>query len=105
LLRDGVVAPVPLVADLPLGLYSDTAYRTQRFTLRHGDRLLLTTDGITEAHFAGGSPFGVGRVAELLAARAHHSPTEFVRQLTAAVLEFRNGELSDDATAVCLDWH
>jgi serine phosphatase RsbU (regulator of sigma subunit) len=105
LLRDGAVVPVPLVPDLPFGLYGDTVYRTQRFTLRHGDRLLLTTDGITEAHFAGGSAFGVDRVAELLTAQAHHSPTEFVRQLTAAVLEFRNGELSDDATAVCLDWH
>jgi serine phosphatase RsbU (regulator of sigma subunit) len=105
LLRDGAVGPVPLAPDLPFGLYSDTVYRAQRFTLRHGDRLLLTTDGITEAHFAGGSAFGVDRVAELLTAQAHHSPTEFVRQLTAAVLEFRNGELSDDATAVCLDWH
>jgi serine phosphatase RsbU (regulator of sigma subunit) len=105
LLRDGSVVPVPLVPDLPLGLYSDTVYRTQRFTLRHGDRLLLTTDGITEAHFAGGSAFGVERVAELLIAQGHLSPAEFVRQLTAAVLEFRNGELADDATAVCLDWH
>jgi serine phosphatase RsbU (regulator of sigma subunit) len=105
LLRDGAVAAVPLVPDLPLGLYSDTVYRTQRFTLRHGDRLLLTTDGITEAHFAGGSAFGVERVAELLTAQVHLSPAEFVRQLTAAVLEFRNGGLSDDATAVCLDWH
>jgi serine phosphatase RsbU (regulator of sigma subunit) len=103
--RDGVVVEVPLAPDLPLGLKSDTVYRPARYDLQHGDRLLLITDGITEAHLPGKAAFGTERVAQLLSTQAHHSPAEFVRQLTAAVLTFRDGELADDATAVCLDWH
>lgn len=105
LLRHGAVSTVPLAPDLPLGLRSHTAYRPQRFELQHGDRLLLITDGITEAHLPGMPGFGTDRVARLLITQAHQSPTEFVRQLTAAVVKFRDGELADDATAVCLDWH
>lgn len=105
LLRDGEVAEVPLVPDLPLGLFGDTAYRPRTHQLRPGDRLLLLTDGITEAHLSGAPAFGIERVQRLLVEQARDSPAEFVRRLTAAVLEFRGGELADDATAVCLDWH
>lgn len=105
LLRNGAVLTVPLVPDVPLGLCAHTVYRPQRYDLQHGDRLLLITDGITEAHSPGKPPFGAERVAQLLTVQAHQPPTEFVRQLTTSVLEFRDGQLSDDATAVCLDWH
>lgn len=47
----------------------------------------------------------VERVADLLRAQADRAPIEFVRKLTDAVLAFRGGELTDDATAVCLDWY
>lgn len=105
LLRDGVVDLVRLAPDLPMGLSTDIAYREHRFQLRAGDRLLLLTDGITEAHPRGGPPFSTRRTAELLTASAHQSPAEFVRHLTRAVLDHRGSELADDATAVCLDWH
>jgi hypothetical protein len=37
----------------------------------------------------------------------HHEPPppELVRHITRAVTESCNGEISDDATVVCLDWH
>ncbi len=81
------------------------AYHEHRFRLHPGDRLLLLTDGITEAHRLGGPPFSTRRTAELHTASTHQSPAEFVRHLTRAVLDHRGGELADDATAVCLDWH
>jgi len=104
LLRDGAAAQLMWEPDMPMGLDADTVYRTHRLDLRHGDRLLLLTDGITEAHVAGSPPFGTRRVMEFLIAQAHRTPAEFVRHLTAEVLAFRGGDLADDATAVCLDW-
>ena len=32
-------------------------------------------------------------------------PREAVQHLVQAVLEATNGELNDDATVMCLDWH
>ncbi|MFC4942973.1 PP2C family protein-serine/threonine phosphatase [Pseudonocardia sp. GCM10023141] len=105
LLRGGVVEEVELSPEPPLGLKTGPAYRLQRLGLRHGDRLLLLTDGIAEAHERGSPAFGLERVVELLLERRRLPPAEFVRHLTGEVQEFRGGDLSDDATAVCLDWH
>lgn len=104
LLRDGAVSTVGVHPNLPLGLSPDTDYQLQPLRLQPGDRLLLLTDGIDEAHDAGGPVFGLERVADLLRSHADLPPVEFVRLLTRAVSDYRTGPLADDATAVCLDW-
>lgn len=105
LLRSGATRSLLLSPDVPLGLDSTTRYRAQRIELAPGDRLLVLTDGITEAHFPGEPAFGIERTTEALVSQAQLPPTEFVRRLTHAVLDYRGGELADDATAVCLDWY
>jgi serine phosphatase RsbU (regulator of sigma subunit) len=105
LLRKEAVSIVNLSPDPPLGLSPDTDYRLQAITLLPGDRLLLLTDGIDEAHDVGGPEFGLDRVADMLRSHAELPPVEFVRLLTRAVTDYRNGPLADDATAVCLDWY
>jgi serine phosphatase RsbU (regulator of sigma subunit) len=104
LLREGAVSTVTLPPDPPLGLSPGTEYRLQDIELRPGDRLLLLTDGVDEAHDVGGPQFGLDRVADLLRSHAELPPVEFVRRLTRAVTDYRAGPLADDATAVCLDW-
>ena len=42
---------------------------------------------------------------ELMAATAHLHPREAIQYLTHAVLEAVGGELRDDATSLCFDWH
>jgi serine phosphatase RsbU (regulator of sigma subunit) len=105
LLREGVVSVVDLPPNLPMGLSPDTEYRPHAITLLPGDRLLLLTDGIDEAHDVGGPQFGLDRVADMLRSHAELPPVELVRRLTRAVSDYRNGPLADDATAVCLDWY
>ena len=105
LLREGAVSIVNLSPEAPLGLSADTDYRLQAIRLLPGDRLLLLTDGIDEAHDVGGPEFGLDRVADMLRSHAELPPVEFVRLLTRAVTDYRNGPLADDATAVCLDWY
>jgi serine phosphatase RsbU (regulator of sigma subunit) len=105
LLREEAVSIVNLSPEAPLGLSADTDYQLQAIKLLPGDRLLLLTDGIAEAHDVGGPQFGLDRVADMLRSHAELPPVEFVRLLTRAVTDYRNGPLADDATAVCLDWY
>lgn len=103
LFRDGRVQVLDLPPDPPLGMWPGTRFRAQSFVLEPGDRLLLHSDGITDAAPEGGEPFGTERLADLLA-RCTEPPTEAVRRITAAVRRHRDGDLRDDASAVILDW-
>ncbi|MGI9032402.1 MAG: PP2C family protein-serine/threonine phosphatase, partial [Acidimicrobiales bacterium] len=67
LVRRGRTTHVPLVPDLPLGLWPDLGYHVQRFQIAPGDRLVLVSDGVTEASSTGGEQFGVDRLACLVA--------------------------------------
>ncbi len=104
LLRAGTVTELETPPDRPLGLFADTVYTVHPLQLQPGDRVLLFTDGIAEAHRRGGPGFGEHRIRELLTDHADLRPVEFVRRLTQAVVGFREGKLDDDVTAVCLDW-
>jgi hypothetical protein len=44
-------------------------------------------------------------IAAILTASMTMHPREAVQHLTQAVLQQSGGELRDDATALCLDWH
>jgi serine phosphatase RsbU (regulator of sigma subunit) len=105
LLRAGGVSELLVPPELPLGLVGSAHYPVHPIQLHPSDRLLLFTDGITEAHQRGEREFGYRRLASLLAEHDELTPPELVRHLTRAVNESCNGQLSDDATAVCLDWH
>jgi hypothetical protein len=105
LLRSGGVSELVVPPGPPLGLLGSVRYRLHPIQLHPGDRLLLFTDGITEAHRRGEREFGYRRLAAMLVEHRELKPPELVRYLTRAVSESCNGQLSDDATAVCLDWH
>lgn len=98
-LRGGHVERVALAADPPFGTVRDYGYRVQPLSLEPGDRLWFLTDGMLERNAARLD------VPALVAASAGEHPREAVQHLMAAVLEGSGGELKDDATALCLDWH
>lgn len=96
--RDGAVAEIDLLADMPFGLGPGRDFRLQRFRLAPGDRLALLTDGLLE-----------GRAERLdlpglLVATARDHPWEVVRRVGEEVIRATDGDLRDDATIVCLDW-
>ena len=94
---------------LPLGVVTATAQPpapVAREQLEPGDRLLMYSDGITEARDEHGAFFGEERLAELTeqAAAAELSAPETLRRLAVAVLEHQQGQLQDDATLMLAEW-
>jgi serine phosphatase RsbU (regulator of sigma subunit) len=98
-LRAGQVEGVRLEADRPFGMQAGGGYRVQALPLEVGDRLMFVTDGMLERDAAGMN------IAAILTASINMHPREAVQHLTQAVLQASGGQLRDDATALCLDWH
>jgi len=85
-----------------LGVFPSWNYQDSSVNLRSGDRLLLFTDGITEAEDAQGEEFGVERVAAFGKAHAASSAAELNEQLLALASGFCGAQFQDDATLVVL---
>jgi serine phosphatase RsbU (regulator of sigma subunit) len=98
-LRDGRAEEIDLVAQEPFGALEETAWSTQDFALEAGDRVLFLTDGMLERNAEGLD------IPALMRASAHLHPREAIQRLTHAVLDAVGGELADDATSLCFDWH
>ncbi len=85
----------PSHGNLPVGLLADATYSSDRCQLRSGDRLILVTDGVTEAENARGDMFD----SERLEAVAGKSSS--IDDIFAAVAAFCGGTpLNDDCTVV-----
>lgn len=89
----------PRHGNLPVGLLPDATYESDICQLHAGDRLILVTDGVTEAENARGDFFEDSRL-ETVAAK---NPT--LEGIFAAVADFCGGTpLNDDCTVVELSF-
>jgi serine phosphatase RsbU (regulator of sigma subunit) len=98
-LREGRTEPIPLEVDPPFGTEPGRAFRVQELPLEPGDRLLFITDGLLERGAAGAD------LRSLVSSGAQDHPREAVQHIVRAVDAVTGGELQDDATIMCLDWH
>jgi sigma-B regulation protein RsbU (phosphoserine phosphatase) len=67
-----------------------------------GDRLVLVTDGITEATNCQGEDFGEGRIIRILGEHRHLAAAELQQTLVEAVRAFAGQPLQDDATLMII---
>ncbi|MGI4895313.1 MAG: PP2C family protein-serine/threonine phosphatase [Janthinobacterium lividum] len=107
LLRDAkVVKTLEAPPSFPLGWDFGGEPVLFQEQLQAEDAVLLYTDGLIEARLADGELLGVeglSRFLEQEAAAGQPAP-ETLRRMRRAVLEYQNGVLQDDATALLVEW-
>jgi phosphoserine phosphatase RsbU/P len=87
---------------LIVGAFEECVYDQGEIDLRPGDRLVMFTDGLSEAVDGNGEEFGEKRLAE--AARCNHqlSAEALHRCLLDRITDFCAGEFGDDATVLVI---
>jgi serine phosphatase RsbU (regulator of sigma subunit) len=104
LLHDGTVTEQTLTEQIPLGMFEGSDYVEQRFTLRTDDRLMIVSDGVSEAVAATGR-YGDAALRRFVRRTRSMAPMQAVRALLGDLRSFLgDAEMDDDAVAVCLDW-
>ncbi|MCU1624605.1 MAG: protein serine/threonine phosphatase [Frankiales bacterium] len=75
--------------------------------LEPGDMVLLYTDGVVEARSPDGEFFGVERLSDLVTAQLAGGlqAPETMRRVVRELLTHHDGQLTDDATLLMLEWN
>lgn len=103
--REREIRTVTLEQQLPLGMFGDTRYEIQRFTLQPADRLLVVSDGVHGAAPGGRPPYGASALMTDLRRTRLQPATEAVSTVMRGLRDYHAGEeATDDAVTVCLDW-
>lgn len=89
--------------DVVLGILPGTPYQEREGELAIGERLVLFTDGVTEARSPGGDFFGAERTASLVGATAHLAPESACAECVRVLEEFEGGDQADDITIMILE--
>ncbi len=85
-----------------LGAFPGQSYAAGEAQLRAGDRVVLFTDGVTEARNSGGEEFGEPKLLDLLKANRGRTARELQQEILTAVQAFSAGDLEDDATLLVI---
>ena len=89
-----------------LGRRRRVRFIEERMVLFAGDKLLLYTDGVTDAQNSVGEMFGDNRLIGVIEHTKTKSQKEIVEAVRSAVNDFENGSSHyDDATLLALSYH
>jgi sigma-B regulation protein RsbU (phosphoserine phosphatase) len=89
---------------LPLGLFCTEQFSADRIRLDRGDRLVLCTDGLSEARDIAGAEYGMEPLQELARLRRDLPAHDLVRAAAAQAREFRSGlPAQDDLTLMVIE--
>jgi len=84
----------------PLGIFPDRKYEDAVLQIESDDRLVLYTDGLTEAMNSDEQEFGERRLVDLGSRKTALSASELVAAIKNEVVSFCNGSFQDDFTLV-----
>lgn len=91
---------------VPLGLLEDAAFEIDRRRLAPGDKIVIYSDGITEAQNPAGEFFGRKRLREVALREAAGSCQDLHAAVRNAVAAFtESAEQSDDITLLVLEYY
>ena len=87
---------------LPLGVMEDTEYPESRFTIQKGQKLVVLSDGLTDAMNAQGQYFSMNGILKYISGSRVDSVNEFGKRLLSAVHSFsgRTPQTDDQSLVV-----
>lgn len=89
-----------------LGGLEGIMYQHEKVTLRPGERMVLYTDGVTEATDRHFELFGEERLERFLKERKSDTPTQLISDIKSEIETFTMGaKQSDDITVLVLDYN
>ena len=98
-------APVKTKHNIVIGAFEEAWYTNFEFTLEKGDKMLLYTDGLTEATDAHDQLFGRERAIQALDVYKDKSPKAIIEGVKSRVDEFvGQAPQFDDLTMLCLEF-
>lgn len=102
LVRDGEVTAIEATG-LPIGVFGNEQFTSNRFRLTKDDTLILYTDGLSEAQNEIGEEYGSDRLLKLAAECLTHVPGEMVATCVKDLAAFRAGSsTTDDLTIMTI---
>jgi sigma-B regulation protein RsbU (phosphoserine phosphatase) len=101
-MHDGTLSPIAATG-LPVGMFCQETYETVRVNLNKGDRLLLYTDGLSEARDTANEEYG-GRLHSFVSQCADFKAPKLVSTLIEDMREFSRGAaVVDDLTVMAIE--
>jgi phosphoserine phosphatase RsbU/P len=85
-----------------LGVFPQSVYEQGEVSLCAGDRIVLFSDGISEAENQEGEPFGEERLLAFVATNRHLDANSLRKKIVDAVSDFSGGVFQDDATLLVI---
>jgi sigma-B regulation protein RsbU (phosphoserine phosphatase) len=103
--REGGAEFLSTAKKLPPGAMEGVGYRRERVILKPGDRLLLYTDGVTEAANCDDELFSAGRLRDLVAQSEGIGLQELPGEIMAAIEAHAGGaDQADDITILAIEY-
>ena len=88
---------------LPVGIFCNEQFTSERFTMETGDTLFLFTDGLSESRDAAGEEYGAERLLNLLCRHRELLPADLIRASLGDLEAFCAGTPKhDDLTVMAL---
>ena len=101
---DGQMETLP-AGGPPVGLFPDAEFPESGIVLSPGDKVVIYSDGVSEAHNAAEQQFGEERLAEAVAKNASADAGEMFRAIEDAITTFTAGaSQKDDLTLLVLGY-
>ena len=85
---------------MPVGIFPDTGYASQRFHLGSGDRLVIYSDGVTDCRNAVGDTFGEERLTAVVEASRAMKNDVLSKAVAERLREWRDDSDPDDDISV-----
>ena len=103
--REGNVQRMSLFSAIPLGIQDYHGFKTEKVQLKPGDRLVLYTDGVTEALNANDEFYNESYLSRVLHEHRRADVPTLVKQVVASIHQFAEGvEQADDITLLILGY-